>query len=263
MVYSGRTVYQRLALIVRQARSSGVLRAALVAAISLALTVAVLAGPPPGERWSDMVWKSEPKWQSVPRPAPSAAPVSPYRSTLRVYNLPYQFAELTPAKPTAVANVVAHLPPGADLWVEGVKMVSEASKPSYDLVSPPLEVGKEHTYHTTVTWLEDGKWVTQKHSFLVRAGDFHCIEVVPVDAQAADKDVAASLAKLAAEDKKAAEIQKTCAVQDTIRLGSMGPPVKVTVSGKDVYLCCEGCKASALKNPDQTLKTAEKNKDKK
>jgi hypothetical protein len=43
----------------------------------------------------------------------------------------------------------------------------------------------------------------------------------------------------------------------------MGPPVKVTVKGKDVYLCCEGCREAALKNPDKTLKTADQNRDRK
>lgn len=43
----------------------------------------------------------------------------------------------------------------------------------------------------------------------------------------------------------------------------MGPPVKVTVKGKDVFLCCEACRAAALKDPDKTAATAEKNAGKK
>jgi hypothetical protein len=43
----------------------------------------------------------------------------------------------------------------------------------------------------------------------------------------------------------------------------MGPPVKVSVKGKDVYLCCGGCRAAALKDPDKTLTTVEQNKDRK
>jgi hypothetical protein len=50
-------------------------------------------------------------------------------------------------------------------------------------------------------------------------------------------------------------------VQEGVRLGSMGKPVKVSVKGKDVFLCCEGCREAALKDPDKTLKTVEKLKE--
>ncbi len=33
----------------------------------------------------------------------------------------------------------------------------------------------------------------------------------------------------------------------------MGPPVKLTIEGQSVFLCCGGCKDSALKNPATTL----------
>ena len=78
-----------------------------------------------------------------------------------------------------------------------------------------------------------------------------------------EKEVAANLAKLSPADRKAAEAQKTCAVQEGVRLGSMGPPVKVTVKGKEVFLCCAGCRTPALKDPDKTLKTAGQAADKK
>jgi hypothetical protein len=42
------------------------------------------------------------------------------------------------------------------------------------------------------------------------------------------------------------------------RLGSMGTPVKVVISGKPVFLCCEGCREKALADPDGTLAKAEK-----
>lgn len=215
------------------------------------------AGPPPGERWSDHAWRGTSSSKTVPRPSRTASPVYPTRSTIVVRPLPYEF---TDPKVATVANVVAHLPPGADLWIGKEKMVSEASKPSYDLVTPAIEAGGTYSCRATVVWEEDGKWVTQTHSFSVRAGDFHCIEVVPVDPASAGRDVAAGLAKLPEADKKAAEAQKFCAIQDSIRLGSMGAPVKVNVEGKDVYLCCEGCRTNALKDPTKTLKTAEANK---
>jgi YHS domain-containing protein len=33
----------------------------------------------------------------------------------------------------------------------------------------------------------------------------------------------------------------------------MGTPLKVSVSGKDVWICCEGCREKLLANPDQYL----------
>ena len=88
------------------------------------------------------------------------------------------------------------------------------------------------------------------------------MEVVPNNTAALEREVADSLAKLAPSDRKAAEAQKFCAVQDTIRLGAMGPPVKTTLNGTAVYLCCEGCRAAALRDPEQAVYTARANRDK-
>jgi hypothetical protein len=61
-----------------------------------------------------------------------------------------------------------------------------------------------------------------------------------------DTEVRAALAKLSPEDRAAAEAQKTCPVTDEL-LGSMGTPIKVTIEGRDVFVCCEGC-IDELKN---------------
>lgn len=71
----------------------------------------------------------------------------------------------------------------------------------------------------------------------------------PADA----KKIAAALSKLSETDRAAAEAQRWCAVMDDNRLGSMGTPVKVTINGKVVYLCCVGCKKKATKNGEETL----------
>jgi hypothetical protein len=47
-------------------------------------------------------------------------------------------------------------------------------------------------------------------------------------------------AKLPPEDRAIAEKQKVCPVTDA-PLRSMGVPDKVTLKGKTVFLCCEGC----------------------
>ena len=53
-------------------------------------------------------------------------------------------------------------------------------------------------------------------------------------------EVQAALASLSAEDRAAALKQKICPVSGG-PLGSMGAPVKVSVAGHDVFICCEHC----------------------
>ena len=60
------------------------------------------------------------------------------------------------------------------------------------------------------------------------------------------------LTKLSPEDRALAEKQRICPVTDE-PLGSMGVPVKVTVKGRTVYLCCAGCEDELKSNPDKYL----------
>ena len=63
---------------------------------------------------------------------------------------------------------------------------------------------------------------------------------------AEDAEVKEALAKLSPEDRALAEAQKTCPVTGEL-LGSMGAPIKVTVEGREAFVCCEGC-VDELKN---------------
>lgn len=67
------------------------------------------------------------------------------------------------------------------------------------------------------------------------------------------KKVTAAMAKLSDADRQAAEAQRFCAVMEESRLGTMGAPVKVTVDGQTVFLCCKGCSKRALADPKATL----------
>ena len=88
-----------------------------------------------------------------------------------------------------------------------------------------------------------------------------CEEGVPgvprASAEKSEKEKA--LAPLAPEDRKLAEAQKVCPITGEA-LGEMGTPVKVSVNGQAVFLCCDGCKKKALDNPDKTLAAVEKAK---
>jgi Cu(I)/Ag(I) efflux system membrane fusion protein len=65
--------------------------------------------------------------------------------------------------------------------------------------------------------------------------------------------VKANLAKLSAEDRRLAEEQKFCAVQEDNLLGAMGLPVILEIKGQKVFLCCPACKEDALADQDQTI----------
>ncbi len=73
-----------------------------------------------------------------------------------------------------------------------------------------------------------------------------------------EKDIRDNLIKLNAADRRLAEAQKYCPLQPDTRLGAMGAPVKVTIKGQTVFLCCKSCRTPALKSEEQTLATVEK-----
>jgi multidrug efflux pump subunit AcrA (membrane-fusion protein) len=70
--------------------------------------------------------------------------------------------------------------------------------------------------------------------------------------------ITAALAKLSPADRKLAEEQKWCAVLDGSRLGSMGVPLKLTLKGRPVFVCCKGCVKPAEANPDAAFERIEK-----
>jgi Cu(I)/Ag(I) efflux system membrane fusion protein len=77
----------------------------------------------------------------------------------------------------------------------------------------------------------------------------------PAAADAAAKETSATsipagFEKLSEADRAAALAQKVCPVSDE-KLGEMGTPFKVTVKGRDVFLCCPNCKEDLLKDPDK------------
>lgn len=68
-----------------------------------------------------------------------------------------------------------------------------------------------------------------------------------------DTAIEASLSKLSPADRQAVEEQGYCANEPESKLGSMGVPLKITVKGRDVFVCCQSCTKQALANPDKTL----------
>jgi hypothetical protein len=72
-----------------------------------------------------------------------------------------------------------------------------------------------------------------------------------------EADIEKSLALLKPEDRKLAEAQRFCVFEGENRLGSMGPPVKVMIQGKPVFLCCGSCKKKAGKDEKLLAKAEE------
>ncbi|GIX00793.1 MAG: hypothetical protein KatS3mg111_4125 [Pirellulaceae bacterium] len=66
------------------------------------------------------------------------------------------------------------------------------------------------------------------------------------------------LAGLAEADRESAMKQHFCPVSDEM-LGTMGTPIKVTVEGQDVWLCCDGCKKDLEADPQKYLAKVQAN----
>ena len=79
------------------------------------------------------------------------------------------------------------------------------------------------------------------------------LQTAAAQENADEATIKANLAKLSPEDRKLAEEQKWCAIEDDHLLGAMGTPVKVMIKDQPVFLCCKGCVKSAKKDPDKTL----------
>jgi uncharacterized protein (TIGR03000 family) len=233
--------------------------AALLAANSLA------ADQPPG---SSKMWP----WNiggyqgyNEPRPAApvlSQPPAVPQKYAIHVMVMPQAN---TAANANTVA-LVAHLPQDAQIWIDDFQSKQKGEVRQFE--SPPLKPGQDFKYTVRVNWFEDGRPVSQARVLHVHAGEVQCIDLVPYDSLAPDSQtrVEVNLAKLSPADRKLAEEQRFCVIQDENRLGAMGAPVKLTLNGQAVFVCCKGCVEKAEKDADQTLAKVKelkaKNKDK-
>jgi hypothetical protein len=72
------------------------------------------------------------------------------------------------------------------------------------------------------------------------------------DGQSDMEKMNAELAKLPPEDAASAQRQHICPVSGEM-LGAMGPPKKIDVSGRQVWICCDDCQDKLLADPDKYL----------
>jgi uncharacterized protein (TIGR02231 family) len=65
--------------------------------------------------------------------------------------------------------------------------------------------------------------------------------------------VRAAMSKLSPEDRRLAEAQVFCAIDQDSPLGLTGTPIKMMVKDQPVFVCCKGCQAEVRAHPDQAL----------
>jgi uncharacterized protein (TIGR03000 family) len=212
-----------------------------------------LAEPPPGmsKMWP---WNVNPNaGYNEPANRPRAAEPGQPPLPPRMYQVhTYTLMEKTSGDEANRVEVVAHMPEDADIWFEDMHM------PRRDLTmrqffSPPLTPGMNYVYDIRVNWAEEGHRAEQALKVRVQAGDIICLDLRAVGNKDVQAEIKANLDKLGPEDRKLAEAQGFCAVQENNPLGTMGVPDKVTLKGQAVFLCCPGCRAKAERDPDATL----------
>jgi hypothetical protein len=155
----------------------------------------------------------------------------------------------------------------------------EASENEYEGVRVELGarmVGTDGApYFPVFSGLEPGQTVVTAGSFLIDAetrlnpaagsiyiggsggGGKSASTVRPSTPEDEDTKVTSALAKLPSEDRMLATAQGTCPVLDGSRLGSMGTPVKLTLAGKTVFICCHNCEEKAKSDASRTATRAE------
>lgn len=148
-------------------------------------------------------------------------------------------------------------------------------------LGPKMTGPNNVTYYPVISGLEKGDSIATAGSFLVdaetrlnpAAGSIYfggsgggtksgssVTTVRPTTPENEDAKLLAAFKKLTPADRTLAEQQKFCPILENSRLGSMGVPVKVTVDGKPVFVCCPACEKPARDKPEETLKKLEQMK---
>jgi Cu/Ag efflux protein CusF len=70
---------------------------------------------------------------------------------------------------------------------------------------------------------------------------------------AEQKRIREAFEKLPADDRVLAEKQRLCPSSNE-PLGAMGVPIKLSIKGQTVFICCKSCKEEVEKKPDEMLK---------
>jgi Cu(I)/Ag(I) efflux system membrane fusion protein len=176
-------------------------------------------------------------------------------------------------------GLVLAVPEGAVIDTGSCKVVyREASPGVYEGVEVQLGP-RAGAYYPVVRGLVQGERVVTEGSFLIdaetrlnpAAGSIYFggssgskagaagVTARPSMAGNAETGIKAALAKLSPADRRQAEAQGSCPVHGS-PLGGMGVPVKLTLKGREVFVCCPGCTSQAQAEPAKTLKAMDDHK---
>jgi uncharacterized protein (TIGR03000 family) len=186
--------------------------------------------------------------RSVILPGAEAPPEAPQQDAVQLRPL----RDRTAGEEADRVVLLARLPADADIWFEDLRLPRNSTA-ERRFVSPPLTPGQNYTYHVWVNWAEGGHRAEQALTVRVGAGDTFRLDLRPGGMRDRQAEIKAGLDRLSPEDRKLAEQQGVCAVQESIPLGTLGVPVKVLLKGQPVFLSCEECLAKAEANPDEIL----------
>lgn len=88
------------------------------------------------------------------------------------------------------------------------------------------------------------------------SGRSSAVAVRPTTPDDEAEKVAAAMAKLSPADRKLAQAQRFCPIRHE-PLGTMGIPVRITIKGQEIFVCCRACIPEAEANPVKTLEQVE------
>jgi uncharacterized protein (TIGR03000 family) len=171
----------------------------------------------------------------------------PEKYELHVSKLPDEYKS-----ESKTMTIVAQVPANAVIWIDNTLMNGTDTPRKFN--SAGLDPKASYVYTVCVGWAENGHAVAETQKFTVKACGIYAVYLMEAKATLeTKKTVAANLGKLSRSDRKLAQQQMFCAVQEGIMLGETGVPFKTVINGLPVFLCCEACAERAQSNPEKTL----------
>lgn len=90
-------------------------------------------------------------------------------------------------------------------------------------------------------------------SFLILSASAQEQKTSPIAEKSVEVQVQEALAELSEPDRAVVNAQRYCPLMNRVRLGAMGTPIKVTIEGTAVFVCCQGCSDDAMEHGKETL----------
>jgi hypothetical protein len=166
---------------------------------------------------------------------------------------------------TLLPRVVTYNPPGQVLSVPESAVIDTGTRAVVYVERMPgmfdaveVSVGPRcGGFYPVASGLEPGERVATSGAFLIdaetRLNPSLAASYFGASGRSASDVEAPAPTTLPAEDRAVIARQKVCPVTGK-PLGSMGPPLRVEVGGRAVWICCEGCEDRLRKDPGRYLK---------